>query len=262
MRLYLKYVKVSMQSILMYPVNLWSKSFGRMLYVYLQICLWISLYSTNAIDTSGNAKIKALSCIILANIIFTVMECNTVNQINDKIRSGEIAMDLLKPMNYMLYTFSVYIGENIINFIFRTLPLTLIITVFWRKYIFTLNFIGGFFVSVILSFFINYLYSYIIGLIAFWLMVTWPLNILLNSIYKFFSGMWIPLFLFPKSLGYISIILPFKYIYTCPINILQAEHIDMVYTELLSQLIWCIGLFLLSILVWKHGKKKLVIQGG
>ena len=262
MKLYIKYIKASIQSIIMYPVNLWSKSLGRILYVYLQVHLWIALYSNHIGTESTDNRVRAITCIIISNIIFSIMECNIVNQINEKIRSGEIVMDLLKPMNYMTYLFSTYLGENIINFIFRTIPLITVTALFWNQYIGVLHYIACFILSISISFIINFLYSYIIGLIAFWLIVTWPLNMMLNSVYKCFSGIWIPIFLLPKSLGMISNLLPFKYIYSSPINILMANNNKIVITELLLQMIWCIGLYIICVLTWKYANNKLIVQGG
>ncbi|MBR6403066.1 MAG: ABC-2 family transporter protein [Eubacterium sp.] len=217
---------------------------------------------TSTDNSSADIRTKALTSIIISNIIFSIMECNIVNQINDKIRSGEIAMDLLKPMNYMAYLFSTYVGENIINLIFRTVPLVIVSSIFWKQHIASLHYYCFFLISILFSFFINFLYSYIIGLIAFWLLVTWPLNMMLNSIYKFFSGIWIPVFLMPKTLNSISNILPFKYIYSAPISILLAEKQVDVMTQLLLQLTWCIGLSIFSVCIWNYAKRKLVIQGG
>lgn len=246
----------------MYPINLWSKSIGRILFVYLQVCLWTALYSKGITSAASGDQIRTIFSIIFSNIVFSVMECNTVSLINDKIRSGEIAMDLMKPMNFMAYTFSIYIGENIANFVFRTIPLAVIAVVFWRTFIVDFHFIGLFLISLILSFILNFIYSFIIGLIAFWLMVTWPLNMLLNSIYKFFSGVWIPTFLLPFGLNLVSSVLPFKYIYSCPMNVILATDFKTAAMQLLYQLLWCVSLYVLSLIIWTCGRKKLVIQGG
>ena len=110
---------------------------------------------------------------------------------------------------------------------------------------------------------IQFFYSLIIGLLAFWLIVTWPLNMLLAAIYKLLSGSWIPVAMFPNLLAKINMFLPFRAIYAIPVTIITTPmDRSSIGSNLAVQLIWLVILYLATLLIWKVGKKKLVVQGG
>ena len=98
---------------------------------------------------------------------------------------------------------------------------------------------------------------------AFWLIVTWPLNMLLAAIYKLLSGAWIPAAMFPEFLTVINLFLPFRAIYAIPVTILTSPmSFASICENLLVQLIWVAVLFIASEAVWIVGKNKLIVQGG
>ena len=120
-----------------------------------------------------------------------------------------------------------------------------------------------FVLSVICSMLINFELAFFMGILAFWFLVTWPLNMLVQGISKIFSGVWIPVWFFQDSIKNISEVLPFQYIYFTPISLYTqnlgiADGIQLI----LCQIYWIIGLFILINIMWKIGIKKLVVQGG
>lgn len=117
--------------------------------------------------------------------------------------------------------------------------------------------------SIILAYCIQFLYSLIIGLLAFWLIVTWPLNMLLGAIYKLLSGAWIPVTMFPDLLYKINFFLPFRAIYAIPVTIMTSQmNTQNIWKDIRTQLIWIIFLFVITEIIWQIGKRKLIVQGG
>ena len=116
-------------------------------------------------------------------------------------------------------------------------------------------------VSVVLAYAIHFLYSLVIGMLAFFLIVTWPLNMLLGAIYKLLSGIWIPVTLFPEFLYRINLFLPFRAVYAIPVSLLTGSAID-VRESIFCQLVWLAVFLVLAEFVWIKGYRKLVVQGG
>ena len=124
------------------------------------------------------------------------------------------------------------------------------------------QFFGGI-LSIVLAYCIQFLYSLTIGLLSFWLIVTWPLNMLLGAIYKLLSGVWIPVTMFPDLLSKINQFLPFRAIYAIPVTIItQPMEFQFIMTAILTQMIWILLLYLLAEFMWIIGKRKLIVQGG
>ena len=110
---------------------------------------------------------------------------------------------------------------------------------------------------------VQLLIAVIIGLLAVWLIVTWPLNMLLGAIYKLLSGAWVPVTMFPDLLYKINFFLPFRAIYAIPVTIMTSKmNTQNIWKDIRTQLIWIIFLFVITEIIWQIGKRKLIVQGG
>lgn len=117
--------------------------------------------------------------------------------------------------------------------------------------------------SILLAYSIQFLYSLIIGLLAFWVIVTWPINMFLGAIYKLLSGVWIPVTMFPEMLYKVNLFLPFRAIYAIPVSILaNGMKINVIWQSIGIQIIWLVILYILMQCIWHVGRRKLVVQGG
>lgn len=191
------------------------------------------------------------------------MECNTIEWVNNQIRTGNISIELIRPIRYRVMLFSRHLGSSILKLALFTLPLCVIVKVFVKEvYLCDAQIVLGL-VSVVFAFFIQFLYSLLIGLLAFWLIVTWPINMFLDAIYKLLSGMWIPVTLFPTFLKKVSMFLPFSAIYSIPVNTLTSSMSQIALLSKLGvQVVWIVILIVLNEIIWIVGNRKLVVQGG
>ena len=206
---------------------------------------------------------ETIRYIIVATIISTFMECDVIGWINGQIQSGDVANQLIRPIDYKFMIFARHIGTSMARFVIYTIPLMILICIFYDGELFCKKQLACGILSIILAYMIQFLYSLIIGLMAFWLIVTWPLNMLLAAIYKLLSGSWIPAAMFPGLLTKINMFLPFRAIYAIPVTIITTQMSSKSICENISvQLVWVAVLLLVSEAVWIVGKKKLVVQGG
>ncbi len=243
--------------------SVWANFLAKILYLYMQFALWNALFSSNAGKNIPLSRNETIRYIIVATVISTFMECDVIAWINDQIQSGDVANQMIRPIGYRLMIFAKHVGTSIARFMVYTIPLGIVVVVFYHEELFCKGQLVYGLISIILAYVIQFLYSLIIGMMAFWLIVTWPLNMLLAAIYKLLSGSWIPNAMFPELLSRINMFLPFRAIYAIPVTILTTPMtIDSILENLCVQLGWMIGLFLMSEAAWLVGKKKLVVQGG
>jgi len=201
--------------------------------------------------------------VLMSTIISTLVSSNVIENMNDRIRNGQISMDLIKPVNFKTYMFCSMIGRSFFNFLFQLLPILAIGLIFIRiEYPSTQNLLL-FCITLVNAIIIMFLISYSLGLLAFWWMRMWEVDVLLGTLINLFSGAWIPLWFFPKILVNISNFLPFRLMYFVPISVFlgKVELVDCMYL-LIQQLIWIVVLFGMTRLMWRAAIKKLVIQGG
>ncbi len=256
---YKYFVRNAMMQATAYRSNTLIKSIGKILYVYVQMCLWTALsHSNHNIDIS-----QTITYVIVTNMIGIFVDVNVIQLINDRIRTGDISLDLMRPFDFRLYAFSYGIGNNIVNIIFQFIPTITFCIIVCHKYISIVGCIPAFIVSMIFATIISFLFYFIIGILAFWLMVTWPINMLLGAVHKLLSGSWIPLWLFPEKARKIVELLPFSQIYYSPVSIIVTnKNADEILKVLLGQVIWIVVLYIVSLIMWKSGTKRLEVQGG
>ena len=263
MRKYLDLILIGIKEHTAYKSSVWANLLSKVIYLYMQFALWNALFTSNVgIDIPLDHD-DTIRYVIVATIISTFMECDVIAWINQHIQSGDIANQLIRPIKYKAMIFSKNLGTGIIRLVLYAVPLVIVVTVFYHKPVICKEQLLYSIISVILAYIIQFLYSLIIGLMAFWLIVTWPLNMLLAAVYKLLSGSWIPVAMFPELLAKVNFFLPFRAIYAIPVTLLTTAMDRHDIKEAIGvQLIWIVILFLFSELMWAVGNKKLVVQGG
>ena len=263
MRKYLDLSLIGIKEHTAYLNSVWANFLSKIVYLYMQFALWNALFSSNTGKSIPLSQEDTIRYIIVSTIISTFMECDVIAWINQQIGSGDVANQLIRPVDYRAMIFSKHLGVSSVRIVLYALPLSIAVSVFYNKPLICQGQLIYGIISVLLAYMIQFLYSLIIGLMAFWLIVTWPLNMLLAAIYKLLSGSWIPLAMFPDLLSKINMFLPFRAIYSIPVTIMTTgmDQADIM-SGISVQLIWLAILFLISELTWVVGKNKLILQGG
>ena len=220
-------------------------------------------HTTVILTTHDVSDEDTLRYVIVATIISTFIECDAVQWINSQIQSGDIAVQLIRPIGFGAMVFARHVGKSAVRLILYGIPLAVISALFFRMPLAVRPQLPFALASVLLAYLIQFLYSLILGLMAFWLIVTWPLNMLLGAVYKLLSGSWIPAAMFPDALRKLNAFLPFRAIYEIPVSIITLPMDGKrIAGKLALQVFWLAFLFVLMKAAWKTGTKKLVVQGG
>ena len=263
MRKYLDYIIIGIKERVAYKSSLWAGLLSKAVYLYMQYCLWSALFMSQAKVPLAMTKEGTLRYVIVATIISSFMECDAILWINEQIHSGNIAVQLIRPINFCGLVFSKHVGTSAVRLLSCCLPLAVAAALFFKMPLVCAQQLPFAAASVLLSYAIQFLYSLVIGLMAFWLIVTWPLNMLMGAFYKLLSGSWIPCAMFPDFLKTLNAFLPFRAMYEIPVTIITSPMDERtIYAKLAVQILWLLILFGLVKITWAVGTKKLVVQGG
>lgn len=263
MKKYVDYIGIGMKEHLVYPSAVWAKLLSGIIYLYLQFCIWSALFSSNSMKNPELDRLDTLRYIIVATIVSTIMECNVIEKVNAQIQSGNIATELIRPIGIKRMMFARHLGDTVVKILCYQLPLIVLVNVFVSLPLLCVRQLGFGILSVLIAYLIQFFYALIIGLLAFWLIVTWPINMFLGAIHKLLSGVWIPVAMFPKTLCGISELLPFRAIYAIPVSILTGSMTVMeIWQSIGVQVLWLVTLCILAQIVWYMGRNKLLVQGG
>ena len=260
MKKYFRYSYISIKEYLAYPSNILAELASKFIYHFMQICLWKALFA-GALQRGNLSYADTIKYVAAACVVSIIIECNTIDRMNRQIRSGDIVNDLLRPMDFKLMMLFRHFGSTAIKSLFIAVPTFLFAARLISGVPFSVDRLMWGLVSVALAYAIHFLYSLVIGMLAFFLIVTWPLNMLLGAIYKLLSGIWIPVTMFPELLYRINMFLPFRAVYAIPVSLLTGST-DDVKGSILCQLMWLLVFVVLTEFVWMKGYKKLVVQGG
>lgn len=263
MKKYVDHVRIGMKEYLVYPSAVWAKLFSKIIYLYLQFCIWSALFASNSMKHPELSKADTLRYIVVATIVSTVIECNVIEKVNAQIQSGNIATELIRPIGFKRMLLARHLGDTVIKILGYLLPLIILVKASVSFPLLCFGQIVFGILSVFLAYGIQFLYSLVIGLLAFWLIVTWPINMFFGAIYKLLSGAWIPVTMFPETLNRINIFLPFRAIYAIPVSILTSSmKVIEIWQSIGVQVMWLVILYILVQIIWHVGRNKLVVQGG
>ncbi len=239
--------------------------FGNIIYLIIVYFLWKSIYASAGTDVvNGMTFSDTLIYLVLATALFSFMEMYIVWSIGRSIQSGQIVLDLLKPIAYRTYMFWSLSGNLVMSFCMTFLP-TFIIIFFMTKGAISLGINLIFFVvSVIMAVIINFSIDFIVGTICLYTESIWGINIMKEVIVLLLSGATVPIPFFPEPLKTIVHYLPFQSIYNAPLTLLINNQMPdkEIITTLLTQLFWCLIMVTVSNLFWKASLKKITVNGG
>lgn len=101
MRKYIDYIVIGIKEHMVYPSAIWAKLFSKIIYLYLQFSIWTALFSSHSQINPLINREDTLKYIIVATIISAFIECNTIEWINAQIQTGNIIMELIRPIDYI-----------------------------------------------------------------------------------------------------------------------------------------------------------------
>jgi ABC-2 type transport system permease protein len=261
---YVNFALKSFQKQMAYRFEYFVGVFNGFLFIFIFTSLWKAVFRQAEEESRAGFTPETIVAYAVIAMILKISFTQDDMMTAQKIRTGAMAMDLIKPIRYLYMSFSECVGQSVFHWFSRSLPL-LVFSVFLfdvalpadpARYSYLL--VSGAFGYLIL-FEINFL----IGLLAFWFIENFAFQLMKFSLITLFSGAILPVDFFPLSLqGFISWI-PFKYIYYVPTAIFTGhmtgpEAIDSIF----RQFVWIVVLYLFAEWTWKRATAKLVIQGG
>lgn len=266
MRKYIELIVLNLKSSLAYRAEVYFSLLKTILLLVVQIAIWRSLFGNDVAVQLKTGSIDLKDMInygIISTFISIVISNGVIQIMGDKVRTGNIVMELIKPLHLMGNILSQVIGSCLFRLLYIVLPLTVIMFIIYGFYFPSPVTFFLYIVSFINAFLIFFLISYAISLTAFYYFEIWHFERLLDDIVKVMSGSLIPLWFFPSKLLKIIDYLPFKYIYFMPINIyLEKIELGESIRALVIQVIWIVLIFLLVEIMWKRVMKRIVVQGG
>lgn len=215
----------------------------------------------------GYSEPQALTYVWLGQALLTPMALmggGFEDELMERIRSGDIAVDLYRPADLQAWWLSADLGRMGFQLLGRgVVPLACGALVFdltlpadaatWLLFA----------VSVLLGGLVSFAIRFLVGLTAFWLLDGTGVSqaTLLSGL--FFSGMLLPLTVFPGVMGEIARALPWSAMLQVPADVLLGRHRGGdALLALAFQAGWAVVLLALGRLLQTAAARRVVVQGG
>ena len=263
MSTYLMFAKNAFRQNVIYRANTAIQILRSGLYLLISFNIWQALYATNSIIENVSLD-DMLTYAVLTELLHAFSNSNIGYNIGNRLLTGEIAGDFVRPINIKLYLIATHTGESFYTMLFNCIPISLM-TVIFGTMLPPTNVLNGvlFFVSLILGIILMYQLDYTLGLFVFWLKNHAFITQSMSALRMLFAGTTIPLWFYPDVLRNIALCLPFRYMTFEPISIYlgKTNGIGIAFT-ICMQLVWIVVIYYLGHSLWSKAEKRVFINGG
>jgi ABC-2 type transport system permease protein len=264
MKKYIAYSKIGLKQQLVYKGDLWLNVFGMLIVFVLWIFFWKALYQgREEVDGVSMNQLIAYMAISYAVLIPQLHTMRIRYAFTEKVRSGDIVFDLIKPVHFVRRIFFERVGTMCLFFFLIVLPIYGGILVVSTGYLPNVKVIVSFFLAVIISLSMGFLMNVNFCLLMMKYTETSGTWVLFNALTFFLGGMPFPIWIYPESVQSIIKVLPFQFMYHVPTSIFNGvipeEVIGM---KLATGAIWVIVLVGVNIVLWRVMLRNLMVQGG
>ncbi len=256
---------IGLQSNIVYRWNFGIRALFSLFHLAFVFILWGAAYSGQTQIGGFDLNQTLTYFIVILMMQFFIGAFNEDYQISEEIRNGIINQFLLKPINYYLYRFSIFIAARLVSGLLVLLPLLIALPLLkdhivlpgeaWRL----LLGLPAMFMAALIQFTI----AYIFGLLTFWFLEIQSFIILSLAIETMLGGQMFPLDLMPTWFFRVSQWLPYYYQMYFPTAIFTGR-LDQAsaMNGLAIQTFWVIALLGLAQLLWARGLRRHTAVGG
>ena len=237
--------------------------FSASLVTLLNWSLWSALFE-GRVTIAGRTAPELLTYVVVAWIITTFHGTRIDELVASRVRSGEVAIDLLRPWSLQRHLYLRELGRAGVALVLTTLPLAV-----WALAFLDLRLPArpltwlAFGASLLLAHAVSFGLGWLVGVAAFWLRNSTGLSHLKATLVGTLSGALIPLDLYPDAVRRVVDLLPFQGMSHTPAAIfIETVPTDQILPHLALQLAWALGLAALGAWLFHRGTSALVLQGG
>jgi ABC-2 type transport system permease protein len=233
-----------------------------LIYSYAYLALWEENPAAGGYDATDAVTYVWLGQALLMTI--ALWGGGSTDDLAERIRTGDVAIDLYRPVGIVGWYLAADLGRAAYHFLTRGIGPTVI-----GFLLFEIALPSGpvaaaaFAVSLVLAVVVSFGVRFLVATTAFWLLDQSGVRVMSGAFALFFSGMMLPLVLFPGWLGTLAAALPWSAYLQVPADIWLGKRTgaDLV-AALGFQVFWALVLLGFCQAALRAATRKVVVQGG
>ena len=256
-------IRIRFLTMLAYRLNYFSGILTYIVYTGGYYFLWSAIYGGR--ESLGGMTAGAMTTYLAVSWMTRSFYFNNLDrEIADEIKSGAVAIQMIRPYNYLAGKLFSALGEGIFRLAFWMVPGMVAATLLFPVQLPTAPATYAIWaLAGLMAFFINALLNAVFGLLTFFLHNAQGLRWAKSLATDLLSGLFLPLQFYPGWLQAVIRWLPFQTISYLP---------NMIFTGSLRgrdawaaiglQAVWAVALAALTWRLWLRARRHLVVQGG
>ncbi len=267
MRKYISFFRMRFINGLQYRTAAYAGIATQFAWGFMEILMFRAFYTANPqafpMEFSQLSSYIWLQQALLALFMTWFLE----NDIFSAITSGNVAYELVRPMNLYRMWFVKSLASRLSKAVLRCMPILLVAAFLPAPYNISLpsgfpEFIW-FSVSLLLGFLIVVAFCMLIYIATFYTMSPMGVRLIAVTMVEFFSGAVIPIPFFPDKIRLVFELLPFASMQNMPLRIYSGNiKGSEILTGIALQVFWLVVMLATGRLLMNRALKRVVIQGG
>ncbi|PZE20846.1 ABC transporter permease [Paenibacillus xerothermodurans] len=260
---YIEMIHMRFLMMLAYRVNYYSGIIVYALNIGAYYFLWKAIYGGS--ETLGGMTVAQMTTYVAVSWMARAFYFNNLDrEIAAEIKDGSVAIQFIRPYNYVITKMMQGLGEGLFRFFLFSIPGMIFISFLIPVQLPTDPAIWSIFLFMLLmSFLINTQINIITGLFAFFLENNEGMMRMKRVLVDLFSGLVVPMSFFPVWAQGVLQLLPFPAITYLPGSVFTGKVTGAaVYHALGVQLLWFVLLIIPLYLLWRGARTRMFVQGG
>nr|WP_221468935.1 ABC-2 family transporter protein [Cohnella thailandensis] len=225
--------------------------------------MWRAIYGDA--ETLGGFTAAQMTTYIAVSWMARAFYFNNLDrEISNEIRDGSVAVQMMRPISYLLVKMMQGFGEGIFRMLMLMVPGMIVAVLLFPVSLPTdpMRWVV-FFVMLWFSFLINSQLNLLTGLFAFFVENNEGLMRMKRVLIDLLSGVLLPITFFPGWAKTLLEWLPFQAITYLPSSVFTGRlNGEEVWNALYVQIAWFLVLIVPILLMWRSARKRLFVQGG
>jgi ABC-2 type transport system permease protein len=260
---YLELIRMRFLTMLAYRVNYYSGIAIYAINIGAYYFVWNAIYAGQS--AMGGFTAGQMATYIAVSWMARAFYFNNLDrEISNEIRDGSVAIQFIRPYQYIVVKMMQGLGEGVFRLIMFSAPGMLIVSLLFPVELPRDPALWGLFAAMLLfSFLINSQINIMIGLSAFFFENSEGLMRMKRVAVDLFSGLIIPLSFFPAWAERALQWLPFQAITYLPSSVFTGRTTgEAAWQALGVQVIWFAALIVPLVWIWRGSRQRLFVQGG
>ena len=238
--------------------------FTNSVFGFIRLGVLLAAISAAGGSLGGYGPQEASTYVWLGQAFLAPVAMYAWSDLADRVRTGEIAVDLARPLDLQLSWWVRDLGRaafalptrGLAPLLVGALTVGVALSETWTSYPLGL-------VSLLLGVSVSFLCRYGMNLVAFWTLDVKGFLNLYILVLGLLSGFYLPVHVFPGWLQAVAFASPFPAMFQAPIDVMSGRVIGPAAWQVIAgQTGWVIGLIVLTRVVLWRATRRLVVQGG